>query len=455
MVNISIKENKKFYITLVSLAAPIIVQNLINTSLNLVDNVMIGQLGAVSIASVGLANQVFFLLNLILFGVNSGTSIFIAQYWGNKEYKKVKNVVGIGLILGLGIGILFWFASFFFSKEIISLLTDDLEVIELSSNYLKITSFGYILMAISYTLGFGCRSIGKAKIPMYTSAISLAINTMINYLLIFGIGGFPQLGVTGAAIATLIARIVEVTLIVSIVYSRVDALAVKISNVVSIKVLEVKNVMKTGAPVIVNETFWALGMIMYTFVYSHIGTNELASVQVANTINNLFTVAAFGLGSACSVMLGNKLGANKIKEAREYNLKILAISGLLGIVVGCIVIVVSPFIIQNFFDLGKDVNDSAILIMRVMGIYIPVRFIATIIIIGTLRSGGDTVYSMCIEIIGVWCIGVPLAFLGGFVLGLPIHIVFALVSLEEIAKVLMGIPRIKSGKWAKNIIVEE
>lgn len=453
MISLNYKKNITFYKTLFTIAIPIVLQQMISASLNLVDNVMIGQLGATNIAAVGLANQVFFLMTLILFGTFSGVSIYIAQYWGNKELDKIKNMMVIGITFGTLVSSIFFGLSFFKSTDILNLFSNDLQVINLGSKYLKIVSMSYVLTALSFAYGFSSRSIGRAKLPMYASAISLILNTILNYALIFGHFGFKAYGIEGAATATLIARIVELSIILFSIYSSSPVLAVKIRDFFNVKLTTVKQVFKTAFPVILNETFWALGMTTYAYVYAHIGTDAMASVQISNIINSLFMVASFGLGNASSVMLGNLLGANKIDDAIEYNTRFLTLAALLGVFIGILIILLAPFMIHTFFKLTPEVSRITINTMRVMALFMPFKFYSTIIIIGTFRSGGDTLFSMILEVSCVWLIGVPLAFFGGFILKYPVYLVVAMVSLEEVTKVILGTPRVISKKWAKRIVM--
>ena len=208
MLNIGYKNNRSFYKLLLAIMLPIALQNLISSALNLVDNVMIGQLGEMPIAAVGLANQVFFLMTLMLFGGNSGASIFIAQFWGKKDVPQVKNALSLALQFGFILSSLFFIMGFFFPKMLLSILSNDPEVIQTGAEYLKIVSVSFVVTAIGFSYSSASRSIGRPKLPMYASALSLVINTALNYVLIFGHLGFNAYGVKGAAIATLIARFI-------------------------------------------------------------------------------------------------------------------------------------------------------------------------------------------------------------------------------------------------------
>ena len=452
MISLGYKKNLDFYKLLITISIPIVIQNLISSSLNLVDNVMIGQLGETYIAATGLANQIYFIMTLILFGGNSGISIYIAQYWGKKETDKIKSVLSIGLIFALFVSTIFFIIGFVFPTQTLALMSKDTAVVSLGASYMRIVSLSYIITAISFAFGFSSRSVGHPKLPMTAAVVSLMINTVLNYILIFGKFGFPVMGIEGAAIATLIARVVEFIIIIGGIYKTIPVLAVSFKNFFTISSDLVKKVGKTAFPVILNEGFWSLGMTAYALVYARIGTEAVAAVMITNTVNNLFMVVGFGLGNASSVMLGNTLGAGEIDKAIDYNKKFLALSIIGGVIVGALIMAIGPFLIRNLYQLTPESYDITLKTLFILALFMSFKFYNTIIVIGTLRSGGDTVYSMAMEITSVWLIGVPLAALGGFVFKLPVYWVVAMVNIEEVFKVLIGLPRLLSNKWAKRLV---
>lgn len=444
-------KDKKFYRSLAAIALPIALQNLISSSLNMVDTMMIGKLGETEIAAVGLANQYFFLFILIMFGINSGSSIFVAQFWGKKDVKNIRRVLGISLITGGTIAAVFTIGGLLAPKYILRLFLKNPDVIELGSAYLRIVCFSYVLTTISFAYGFACRSIGQAKLPMYVSAIALLSNTLLNYILIFGNFGFPKMGVEGAALATLISRGIEVMLILSIIYTGKGVLAAKLHELMDLSSNFIKRFFKTSTPVIANEAFWALGMVMYSVAYAKIGKGEVASVQIANTIQNVFMVISMGLANACAVMIGNKIGANEEEVGIEYAKRFSIIGPLTGFVMGIGLFLASPLILSFFNLTTKGYNDTR-KILIVMSIFMAIKVFNATLVVGILRSGGDTKFSLFLEMGSVWIIGVPMAFLGALVWKVPIYWVITLVSLEEIVKALVGIPRIISKKWVKNVV---
>ena len=452
MISLGYKKNLDFYKLLITISIPIVIQNLISSSLNLVDNVMIGQLGETYIAATRLTNQIYFIMTLILFGGNSGISIYIAQYWGKKETDKIKSVLSIGLLFALFVSTIFFIIGFVFPTQTLALMSKDTAVVNFGASYMRIVSLSYIITAISFAFGFSSRSVGHPKLPMTAAVVSLMINTVLNYILIFGKLGFPVMGIEGAAIATLIARVVEFIIIIGGIYKTIPVLAVSFKNFFNISSDLVKKVGKTALPVILNEGFWSLGMTAYALVYARIGTEAVAAVMITNTVNNLFMVVGFGLGNASSVMLGNTLGAGEIDKAIDYNKKFLALSIIGGVIVGGLIMAIGPFLVRNLYQLTPESYDITLKTLFILALFMSFKFYNTIIVIGTLRSGGDTVYSMAMEITSVWLIGVPLAALGGFVLQLPVYWVVAMVNIEEVFKVLIGLPRLLSNKWAKRLV---
>lgn len=443
--------DKTFFKTMLSIALPITLQNFISSSLNMVDTVMVGELGEIQIAAVGLANQLFFLFSLILFGINSGTSIFISQFWGKRDIPNIRRVVGIALLSGALISLVFMLVALIAPETVLQAFTEDRNVIAYGTGYLRIVSMSYIITAISFTYNFACRSIGHAKLPMAVSAISLGTNTLLNYLLIFGKLGFPHMGVEGAALATLIARIVEVVLLIGVIYHKKYALASRFDEMFKLSRDFVLKFFKTTTPVILNEGFWSLGMTMYSAAYARIDTGAVAAVQIANTVQNLFMVVFFGMGNACAVMIGNKIGANKNETAIEYAKKFSLLGPSLGVFMGLLLILSSRLILK-FFNVSSSVENDAVKILFVIALVMAVKVFNILLVVGILRSGGDTRYSMFLEIGSVWLIGVPLAFLGALYFKLPIYMVVSLVSLEEVVKAAVGIPRFISKKWVRNVV---
>jgi len=447
----NIFKDKAFMKGMLAIAVPVAIQNLISSSVNMIDTLMISSLGQASIAAVGLANQVFFLYILITFGINSGSSIFIAQFWGKEDIPSIKKVMGLAITLSTIAGTVFTIAAFFFPTQIMSILIKEPEVIKLGAEYLRIVSLSYTVTAISFAFSISLRTTGRPNVPLKVSIISFLTNTIFNYILIFGHLGFEPMGVKGAAIGTLIARIVEILLILYAIYGTKSILAASVRELMSWHKDFLKKYIETTYPVVITEGFWALGQVLYAMAYARIGEEATAAVQLTNTIQNLFFVVVRGLANACNIMVGAKIGGGDEKVAYDYAVRFIFLSTISGLALGVIMALTPDIILKLFRGLDSSLYNTSRALLIVLGITFVLRVYNTIAIVGVLRAGGDTKIAMRIDLGTVWLIGVPLAFIGALVLKLPIHQLVLLVTLEEVVKALVGIPIIKSGKWIKNL----
>ncbi len=447
------EKNKIFYKTMLSIAVPVTLQNLISSSLNMIDIFMITKLGDANIAAVGQANQVFFLFAIILFGISSGSSIFIAQFWGKRDRKSIKSVLGIAIFAGAILSAVFTVASLLMPEAIMKILINDPEVIALGAKYLRIVCISYIFTSVTFAFSGACRSVRQASLPLFVSVVSIAINTFLNYALIFGKFGLPEMAIEGAATATVIARIVECLLLVFIIYRGrgQNVLRAKWSELTDISMKFVKTFFKTTSPVIINEAMWSLGMVMYSIAYATLGKEATAAVQISVTIQNIFMVFAFGLAGACATMIGNKIGEGNEEEGIRYAKKFAIIGVVLGIALAVLLFFSAPFILK-LFSADKALFETSKKILRTLSFFIPFKLFTALVIVGIFRGGGDTKYSMLLEIGCVWFVGVPLAFISALVFKFPVYYVVAFAYSEEIVKSFLCIPRIVSKKWIRNVV---
>lgn len=449
---IDLKKDREFFKNLLILAIPIILQNLIGASLNLLDNLMIGSLGENAIASTGIANQYYMLYYNSTNGIVMGAGIFMAQYWGKKDVKSIYKFMGISLLFSLFTAFLFVIGGVFFSENIMGIFTKEKIVSDLGKNYLAAVAPSYIFTSISLTYAMALRSAGYTKIPMYASLIGLIFNGVLNYIFIFGKLGIPALGVTGAALGTTVARFMEMSFILHTIYVRdKNIIAGKLSEMFVFTKDLITKFIKTATPVVFNDVMWIGGITVYFIAYSKLGTNATATMQISNTINNAFNIFAIGIAIASSIVIGNKIGAGEEKEAKEVAIKINIFGIALGVLVGVIFFIASPFI-PLMFKITPETKANVITVLRIMSVLVPIRFFGIVQIIGVLRGGGDVVYAILVELIAVWGIGVPLSFIGAVYLNYPITIVYALTCLEEPFKMISTIPRLLSGKWIRNLV---
>ncbi|MGL5257457.1 MAG: MATE family efflux transporter, partial [Proteocatella sp.] len=398
MTNLNIKEKEReFYKTLFKIALPIVIQNLIGNSLIIVDTVMISSLGEASVAAVGIAGRLQFLFVLITFGFYSGGGIFMAQYYGSRDFEKMKMTMAIQLVLGTISSLVFMIIALVFPRQYMSIFSNDPEVVALGIGYLKYFGWGLIVHAISYAYVVSLRSIRDTLYPMYVSVIALLANTFLNYALIFGNFGMPRLGVEGAAIATTTSRFIEAAfMIYSVYFGSRDVLRAGRKDFLSIGKKYVAQYFKISLPVILNEGFWGLGTVMLSVAYAKLGTQAVAASQVASTINDLMMVLAFGLASSSATILGNKLGEGELETAVIYSKKIMKIAFLMGAITSVGLIAFRPFI-GVFFKLEPSSIYAIGNILLVKALYSPLITFNWTNVIGILRSGGDTVVGLLLD----------------------------------------------------------
>ena len=439
--------DKTFFKNLFLIIIPIIFQELLNSSVNLVDNFMIGQLGEVAITSVGLANQIFFVFNLILFGVNSGAAVFVGQYFGKGDFTGIHKVIGLGVILSLLNALIFVSAIYFAPEFLMSLYSKDSAVIQEGINYLQIIAPAYFVIAFIMAINSALKAIRKTHFPMITTFIALLTNIALNYLFIFKLG----YGVKGAAMATLCARCVELTSQLLIVFSKKLPILTNIKNYFKFNKAFVKSYFDVCTPVILNEVFWSIGISVCNMAYKFSGTDAQSAVQITGTVQNLFTVMGVAIGGGCGILLSNVLGYGDIEKAKEYSKKCMVLTVIISSIMGVVLIILSPYIIDIFKvkDLVKDYTHKLLMIVA-FGIVFKTYNYTTIV--GILRSGGDTKYTAILDFSSVWFIGIPMAFLGAYFLDLPIYITYAMVYSEEIVKGFFSSSRVKKNKWAKSLV---
>jgi putative MATE family efflux protein len=320
--------------------------------------------------------------------------------------------------------------------------------------YLRIVGLSYIFTAVSFSYASILRSTEQPKLPMFISIISLIANAVLNYILIFGKLGSPALGVEGAALATLIARVVETALMLIIVYTGKYVPAARIRELLDVSREFTVRFFRTAVPVILNESIWALGVSIYSIVYGRIGTSAVAAVNISGTVTNLAMVLFQGMSNAAGVMIGNRIGAGEEEHAYIYAKRLLALGPALAVLMGCLLALSSGFF-AGFYNVPQEVQLYAVRLLIAFSLLMPFKMFNLINIVGVLRSGGDTRYSLFLDTAGVWGIGIPLALAGGLLLQLPVYWVYFLAGLEEVFKLVLGLRRFRSRKWINNLIHNE
>jgi putative MATE family efflux protein len=442
--------DREYFRQVFRFALPIALQNLVTSSLNMVGVVMIGQLGEVPVAAVGLANQMFFLLQLVLFGITSGAAIFTAQLWGKQDLANIRKVTGLGLLLSGGASLIFFSLAVFKPELVLGIYSKDPAVVVMGSEYLHIFGAAYLFFAATMCFGVVLRSTGDVKTPMMISILALALNTIFSYVLIFGKLGFPALGVRGAAYAALTSRVLECTLMLIVVYRYRPVVAVRLRDFLGLDVAFVRRVFKPILPVILNETFWAFGITAYYAVYARMGTDSLAAMNIVASVENMAFVLTFGLAHATAIIVGNRIGSGGKERAYEYAGRSLALTILIGLLIGGLVMVLSPYIL-SLYKVPREVLELAQRVLNIVAIFCWVRACNAVIVVGILRSGGDTRFSFFLDGVIIWVVGVPMAIISAFVLDLPVYGVYLMIMSEEVLKWFLGMRRYISRRWIHDL----
>lgn len=449
--NLNTIKNRDLMRMMGKLALPIAAQSLIGSSLSLIDNLMVGSLGELELNAVGVSVQLFFINWMLLFGFTSGTATFISQFYGVGDMKSIKKTTGFGLTVAGGIGLMFFFVGMAFPEYVLRIFTRFPEVIELGVVYIRTGAPCFLFLAITQPFTVALRATQQTKLPLYASVTALVLNTFLNYVLIFGKFGAPALGVQGAALATSIARFVEMSIILFIVFGRKNIVAGKLSEYFSYGKELAMRIVKNALPTTINETMWGLGTSLYVAAFARIGITAGAAIQACNTISNMFSLAAFSVGDAVLILVGQKLGEGKPELAYEMSKKMVVAGLIIGAIAGVGLIAAGEPLL-SLFEFTEEGADAAMKILIIYGALMWLNLYNGIHITGTLRCGGDTRFAMFTEVGTVWLIGVPAAFITSLYFGWPVYFALLAVKSEELVKGIILTKRYLSKKWLNNVI---
>lgn len=445
-----ITKDRSFYKSILSISLPVALQNLITFGISVSDTFMLGRLGEVSLSASAIGNNIFFILAVIIFAVGSASSVMGAQYYGKKDISSIHKVMSIMYRVCIILAIIFTFISFTFSKQLISIFTNDILVVDAGSKYLRIISLGYVLYAITSCTITVLRSVKTIKISLVVYSVGLVFNLFLNWVLIFGNLGAPKMGVSGAAIATMIARFAELFVIVIFMVKFENKIRFKSTYLKVLDKLILKDFTKVATPIILNELFWSIGASMICIIVSRMGTTVVAANSINNIVNQFATLFMYGLSSASSVIIGNTIGEGNKDKVREYANTIAVLSILMGILAALIIYLLRPIAINfyNVADITKNIAREIMIATAIVSIF---RSLAANVLNGALRGGGDNRFVFLVEIICLWGVAIPLGFIAAFVWKLPIVMVFLIIRTDEILKSIIGLIRLSSKKWIHDI----
>lgn len=439
--------NRAFYKKLVIVGIPMVLQQVIAVTLNLADTIMVGKVGENALAAVGAANQVYFIFSVVVFGVFSGAAVHAVQYWGIRDLASLRKIIGIDYTVCVALAVPVMIFVFFTAPFLISLFAEEPEVIELGTKYLRIAVFSYLFSGLSFVISYNSRSIQDVIVPTIINGGAILLNVIGNYLLIYGKFGFPELGVEGAAIATLIARVVECIAMHLSVYLRKEyPLKATLGELLSYSKELFTNVMRTAIPVILTEGLWAVSVSCIFAAYGKIGAAAFAVSQVAMTVTDFFQTIYFGLGNASAVLLGEVLGQGKKKLTYQYSKNILKVTWLLNVVM-TVVIILARGPIADIYDFEPETTTMLMKALLVYAIAMTPKMLAYMMICSIFRPGGDTVFCMFLDVGFNIGMQVPLAFISVMVFKLPLHWAMTVVAIADVIKVFVCYYRYYSKKW--------
>lgn len=444
---------KQFYRTVIALVIPMALQNLINVGVTAADVIMLGAVGETALSGASLAGQIQYIMTLFLFGLTSGATVLTAQYWGRGDREAIEKILGIAVKTAIFVTALFTAAALIIPGQLMSIFTSDPAVISEGIKYLRIVAYTYIMIGVTQAYLYIMRSVERVVVATVVYLLSLLCNIVMNSIFIFGLLGFPAMGVQGAALGTLCARILEVILVAG--YARLfnKDIKLRIKYVLHTDRVLFGDFMKYAVPVVINEVMWGLGTAANTAILGHMGSAAVAANSVAQVARQLATVVSFGLSSAAAIYLGKTIGEKKMEHARAYAKRFVVLSLIMGALGGLIILAASP-IAAAFLSLTFAAKGYLRAMFFVMSYFVVVQAFNTTMVVGIFRSGGDTRFGLILDVSTMWCCSILCGFLAAFVFKFSVPVVYIILMSDEIIKVPITAMRYRTFKWLKNVTRE-
>lgn len=444
------KEKKQFYRMVCTLVLPMALQNLINVGVQSADVIMLGKVGETALSASSLAGQVMFIMSLIFFGLTSGAAVLTAQYWGKRDTRTIEKVLGMAMRIAIFVGILFTVAVYTIPYPIMKIFTSEPEVIEAGVSYLKIVGMSYIFTAITMVYLNLMRSVERVIISTVVYSVSLIVNIVLNSIFIFGLFGCPALGIQGAAIGTLVARVTEFVIVMWYAKFKNKEVRFQIKDLfVKDKKLQ-KDFFVFAMPVLINELLWGTGTSMLTAVIGHLGSSMVAANSVAQVVRQLAMVISFGLSNATAIVIGKAIGEGKEDFARVYSKRFIKLSIIIGAAGGALILMLSPFVKANM-NLSDQAKSYLTVMMFVMAYFALAQSYNCTMIVGIFRAGGDTKFGLFIDVGMLWGFCLVVGSISAFWLKLPPLVVYMILMSDELLKIPFSTWRYRTGKWVRNI----
>lgn len=432
---------------IVRLALPIALQQFMTALVGACDAIMLGKLSQDAMSAVSLATQVTFVFNLFMFAFMAGENMFVAQYYGKGDYTGISQVFSLVTKICGCIAVVFLAGTLFFPEQLMRILTNEETLIVLGSEYLRVIGISYVFSGIAQTFLAIMKNCGAVNMSTLINGVMVILNIALNAVFIFGLSGFPKMGIKGAALATVLATVVQFLWSVGYVLCRIRA--VKFSLRSCEKKLFGRFWQKT-VPLLINNLAWGIGFSMYSVIMGHLGTDAVAANGIANISKNLVVCFCLGLGNAGSIIVGNRLGADRLQEAKEVGETLTKTAIIAGIVSGLVLIALSPFI-TKMVDLTPTARGYLQKMLLISSYYIAGKSVNCMTIGGIFAAGGDSKFGMMCDSVTLWCIIVPLGCICAFILKLPVMVVYFVLNLDEIIKLPVVYKHYKKYKWIKNL----
>lgn len=444
-----------FWRIALKLAFPVAMQNLLTSSFILVDTIMVGQLGDLPLSAVGMAGQFGWFLNMITFGMCSGAAVFISQYWGAKDTAGIRRTYGIAVVSVCLISALFFVIGLLFPEGVVRIFNREPDVVEAGAAYLRIACWSYLATGVNMVFCIVLRSTENVKLPMYVSLVTTVLNAFMDYGLIFGAFGMPEMGIRGAALATVISAWAGPVLILAVSAIQRNMLITPLKELFGFNRRSIAQYYEKATPVIINETLWGLGTLLFSVIFANLGYQYYAAVTIFRTFDNIAFVFFIGLCNASSIMVGKNVGAGHIKRAVEDSRRFVLFVSLCSVLTG-VLIIIFRFQLASVFNLSGSITQETLKLtaslLLVYGIELPVRNLPYILIVGTFRPGGDTKIGMKLDLLSLWLCSVPLTTLAAFVFKLPFIAVFAIMYIaEDYLKVILCIKHYFTYSWLRPV----
>lgn len=440
-------KNKAVMSMFLGIALPVALQNLLSFAVGLMDTIMVGALGEVELSAVSVANQPFFLYTMCVFGLASGAGVLISQYWGKQDADSISKVFGITIKISVLVGIGVFAVVMLIPAQVMMLYTNEGAVVPYGVDYLRIVAFSYLPFAFTNAYLSCVRNVERVKIAVITYTISFCVNVFFNYVFIFGKFGAPAMGVAGAGVGTVIARFTEFVVVLIYATKIETRVKLRLKNIIHNDKVLLRDYAKFSIPVVVNEMMWALGSSAHMAIIGRMGVAALASVSVVTNVSQIMTVMIFGAASATLVITGKYIGAKDYKMARESAPGLVVLNMLIAAVSAVALLLLRPGFISlysftdSFSEATKMIINNTLITAAIIIVFQAVNMSC---IVGVFRGGGDTIFSMWLDVIGVWAIAVPLGAVGGLAMGLSVPVTYFLLRSDEVVKAVVCLFRLRA-----------